>query len=114
MPDAPPNPLLPILGLPTYSAAAEEARLTALLETAPQGLCFTALAAESQDSMITYGALFGLLTQSLVASVELPDGEVGYRRSARKQAGAAIAMVRSIARPKNCETIPGTRLAGAA
>ena len=86
-----PSPLSPVLGLPTYRGNGEEVRLLRLLTAAPQGLSFGMLARESADGVATYGALFALLTRGAVLSVELPDGQVGYRRRGRRRGASAVA-----------------------
>ena len=72
-------PLSPVMGLPTYRGSGEEARLQRLLARWPRGLPFEELARGAADGVATYGALFALLTRGDIVSVELPDGQVGYR-----------------------------------
>ena len=81
-----PSALSPILGLPTYPSIAEQLRLIAELTADRQGKTFAALAAEGSDTLTTYAALFALLTRGAIKSVELPTGEVGYRRRFRHSA----------------------------
>lgn len=65
--------------------------MLSLLAGAPRGLAFGALAAASDDGVATYAALFALLTRGAVVAVELPDGQVGYRRRARRRRASALA-----------------------
>ena len=87
------SPLSPVLGLPTYRGTGEEVRLLRLLARAPRGLSFGQLAREAEDGVAAYAALFALLTRGAVVSVELPDGQVGYRRVARRRGASRAAGV---------------------
>ena len=86
------SPLAPVLGLPQHGTIAEELRLVSLLTASPRGLSFADLAGASADAMVTYAALFALLTRGTVVTAELPDGGIGYRRRVRRRS-AAIASV---------------------
>ncbi len=84
----PSSALVPLLGLPTYSATGEELRLLSLITATPSGLSFVDLAQNAPDPVATYGALFSLLTKGNIVSVELPDGAVGYGRRVRRRSAA--------------------------
>ena len=70
-----------VFGLPTHTTVDEERRLLEALPSSGTAVGFAVLAAGAEDRFLAYAALFALLTRGTLLTVELPNGEVGYRRS---------------------------------